>query len=145
MQEAWAFAENVSVTVDGEEMAYAEYINNLWGHDPTDGIHVVGKNHPDVKALHEKLGQSRSTISERLSYLLLPDEAQEWIDEEDLTKRAARMIVRKCRSGIDDPEDALAMMAAYAERYGPGRDSMSDGAVGQPRMLMVYGVIGHNR
>ncbi|MFC7155175.1 hypothetical protein ACFQPA_06865 [Halomarina halobia] len=108
MQEAWAFAENVSVTVDGEEMTYSEYVRDLGQHVVPDKLQVPSRKHPDVKHLSEKLGKSGQSIHDHLSFLLLPDEAQEWIDEGDLTKRAARMIVRKCRSNIDDPADALA-------------------------------------
>lgn len=125
MDEAWSFAEHVMVNVDGEPLSYAEYISKLGGHVYPDSLQL-----PSPRTI-ERQGVSSDrissdTISERLSYLLLPAEAQEWIDNGDLTKRAAREIISRCRSNIDDPEDALDMMADLAETYGPNYGGMSN-------------------
>lgn len=126
MDEAWSFAEHVTVDVNGEGMSYAKYIENLKIHVSLENLQVPQPAHSDVKALGRPNGRGAQTISERLSYLLLPDEAQEWIDNGDLTKRAARLIVRRVRNGkrgeydgIDDPQDALRMMTDLAKTYGP--------------------------
>lgn len=126
MDEAWYFAERVSVDVDGESMSYAEYISNLAEHVPPSGLQVPHETtieRQNVSSDRLKAG----TISERLSYLFLPAKAQEWIDEGELTKRATREITRRCRSNIDDPRDALDMMADLAETYGPQFGTMKNG------------------
>lgn len=132
MQEAWGFAESVTIEADGEPMSYAEYVENLQGHDPIGDLQVPSKHDPGVKTLHEATGRSITNISERLSFLLLPEEAHDWIDEGSLPKRAARLIVRRVRNGkqsgdgqhegVKDVDDALGMMADLAEIYG-GPDS----------------------
>jgi hypothetical protein len=131
MQEARAFAEEVNVS---EEQTYREYVNTLKAHEPLADLQVPTKQSTDVKELSDRTGRSVTNIHERLSFLLLPQEAQQWIDDGDLTKRAARLIVRRIRNGkrnvhdgIDDPEDALDMMADLTETYGPAFGTMRNG------------------
>lgn len=126
MSEAKWFAQRVTVEVDSEPQTYTEYVNNLWILESTDDLHVLGKNYPDVKRLGETVSLSEQTISERLRLLLLPEKAQQWIDDGGLTKRAARMIIRKVNTKIDDPQDALDMMADLAQTYGPDYGGMSN-------------------
>lgn len=124
MSEAKWFAQRVDVN-DGSQ-TYDEYVNDLWVLESTDELHVVGKNDPDVKRLGATVSLSEQTISERLRLLLLPEKAQQWVDNGDLTKRAARTIIRKVNSGVDDPDDALEMMADLAETYGPDYGGMGN-------------------
>jgi ParB family chromosome partitioning protein len=96
MQEARAFAEEVNVS---EEQTYREYVNTLKAHEPLADLQVPTKQSTDVKELSDRTGRSVTNIHERLSFLLLPQEAQQWIDDGDLTKRAARLIVKRVRNG----------------------------------------------
>lgn len=126
MNEARWFADRMMVEVGGDEMTYSEYINNLGVLVYQDNLHVPSSNHSDVKRLDEKVSLSGQTISERLRLLLLPEQAQGWVSAGTLTKRAARTIIRQVNAGIDDPQDALDMMADLAEAYGPGYGGMSN-------------------
>jgi len=134
MEQATGYADLITVEVNEKEVTYKEYVNDKSLTLDADSLHVPTQNHSSVKELAEQFEPSPQTIHERLSFLLLPEEAQEWIDSNrtesgvhGLPIRAARTIVNKVRSGIDDPEAALEMMADLAYTYGDPDGEYSSG------------------
>lgn len=136
MQQTWGWAESVTVEADGEEMSYAEYVEFLSTDVSTESLHVPSRDGVGVEALAGE-NQSKTKIHEWLSFLLLPRRARQWINSDDLPKRAARMIVRRVRNGkrgeydaVDDPQVALGLMAELADTYGDPDGKYSNGIRG---------------
>lgn len=125
MQEAWGYAESVTVEYRGEEESFAEYVESVKAHELSGNIQVPSDMTIDRNGYVEN--RSGNYVSDRLSFLILPEEAHEWLDEGELSKRAAREISSRVRSGVDDPEYALDMMADLAEDYGPEYGTMRNG------------------
>lgn len=121
MDEARDFAR--SVTVNG--IPYIEYVEMLPDslRASAETVAVPSGGCADVQAVASDISQSSSTVSKRISLLLLPERMYEWVDNHDASEdiypqlpvTAAANIISACRSFADDPEESLTLIECVAE------------------------------
>ena len=113
VEEAWAFAEYVTVDYRGEEGSYAEYIKGVKENQVS--IEVPSNRHPNVEALAERIAPTHGIIANRLRLLALPEPVLSQIEAGDLGTGIARRIADKLRT-VPDPEYRQQQMARIAEQ-----------------------------
>lgn len=129
IEEARAYAQHVTISVDGEEMAYDEYIKEA-NHDDVV-IKVPSRDAASVGRLSERINPGPDAIEHRLSLLVLPEPVQNRVENGDLVLRAAETIARLRQ--IPDTEYRAENMKRLAERYSgssPDLDELRDSVDG---------------
>lgn len=120
MEEAWAFAREIKVDIDGTRFNFAEVHGNEVGQVGYDSIPSIGAQNSDVQEVADSIGKSGDYVAQRVSFLTLPEDVHPLIDAGDLTKRAARMLAR---ISIDDSEERAAAIKDIISKL---PESMSD-------------------
>lgn len=113
MDEARMYGDRIWVNGD----TYSEYVEKL-PHSIDESktrVYIPSESDSDVQSLANDTPNSASTITNRISLLLLPERMYEWIDNysvsEDiypqLPMTAVVRIIAICRSKVDDPSVSL--------------------------------------
>jgi len=114
IEEAWGFAEGVTVEVDGEEMSYAEYVENLRENTCVPGNNSVilpSEKDRDVETEAEATPRSVSYVRDHVRFLTLPESIRDQIAAGDFPKRAARLIVRTTADTIEGRDEVIRALA----------------------------------
>jgi len=127
IEEAKSYAQYVTVSGDGGEIAFDEYIKGVQNGEGT--IEIPTNKNPSVNQLSDRINPGASEISYRLQLLALPDEVQTKVENEDITLKAARIIARLRRISNPDRRTELMKEVASDSRFigsNPDLDSLRD-------------------
>ena len=90
VEEAWAFAEYVTVDYRGDEESFGEYINEAKNQNLP--ITTPNHSHSQVQRLSEKVPASAGSVAARLELLALPSDVLNDVESGELGQEDARAI-----------------------------------------------------